>query len=210
MACCRLAFDLDPPGCSVLRYDCDYRQTFMELSTCDASTRLCTCGLGYCGYNVSDDGHMVCVDGLGAPCMACPRGSFKTTTSLAACEACALGYSTLNAGASRKEDCLPLCPNGTSSDTGFEVVRQRTPAPRPFALILLCISARTARPLLTYMRCQPCTSCSLGTFQPAVGRTSCLECPFGSNTTGLRSTSEVCPEQCALSFMRAPGPRHLN
>lgn len=123
--CCRLAFELEPPGCSVLRYDCDYRQTFMEASECDGRTHLCTCGPGYCGYNVSDDGHMTCVDGLAAPCMACPRGSFKTTTSLAACESCGLGYSTLKSGALRKDQCLPLCANGTSSDTGLQVVSIR-------------------------------------------------------------------------------------
>ena len=142
--CCRLAWSLEPPGnlfqadpldptsawlipmhstgCSVLRYDCDYRQTFMEWSGCDPKTHLCTCGLGYCGYNVSDDGHMVCAGGFGAPCMACPRGSFKPNISLAACEPCGPGYSTKYVGATQKEDCLPLCSNGTASATGFEVL----------------------------------------------------------------------------------------
>lgn len=173
-------------GCSVLRYDCDYRQTFMEASACDAKTHLCTCGPGYCGYNVSDDGHMVCAEGFGAPCMACPRGSFKTSTSLAACEPCGPGYSTKYAGATQKEDCLPLCSNGTASATGFEVL--------PDACSVLLPPVHPA--LLTVLVgsfIQPCMPCPLGTFQPSVGWSWCLECPFGSNTTLTGASSEVSP-----------------
>jgi len=119
--CCRLAFELQPPRCSVLRYDCDFRQTFLEMSECNATTHLCTCGQGYCGMNVSGDSHMECGAGLGAPCMACPLGSYKSSVSLAACTLCGAGYSTLQVGATRKELCRPLCLNGTYSPTGIEV-----------------------------------------------------------------------------------------
>jgi hypothetical protein len=126
--CCRLAFELHPPRCSVLRYDCQYRQTFMEHAECTAAATnnrtnndLCICRAGYCGINISDDGHMVCGEGLGAPCMPCPRGSYKSLMSLAACELCRPGYSTLRVGATNKQECKPLCKNGSSSETGFEV-----------------------------------------------------------------------------------------
>ena len=119
-SCCQLAFDLQPTGCNVSRYDCDFQQTFLEKSVCNHTTHLCTCGAGYCGYNISWDGHMECVAGLPAPCMPCPRGSYKPSTSLAACTACDAGYSTLHAGSKSGEDCLPLCPNGTFSANGFE------------------------------------------------------------------------------------------
>jgi hypothetical protein len=125
-ACCRLAFDLQPPRCNVLRYDCDYRQTVLEGSECNATSHLCTCGAGQCGYNVSHDGHMVCVEGFGAPCMPCPPGSYKPSLSLAACSPCRPGYSTRSPGATRLEQCEPLCQNGTSSETGFEVTPSNT------------------------------------------------------------------------------------
>ena len=120
--CCRLAFELKPPGCKVLRYDCDFRQTILERSECNATSHLCTCAAGHCGYNVSQDGHMVCAEGFGAPCMPCPPGSYKPSLSLAACSPCSQGYSTRTAGAIRREDCEPLCKNGSSSATGFEVI----------------------------------------------------------------------------------------
>ena len=119
--CCRLAFDLNPANCSVLRYDCDFRQTFLEMAECDTATRLCTCGPGYCGYIVTDDGHMACAEGASAPCMACPLGTYKSNSSRAACTPCEPGYSTLQSGSVRQQECLPLCKNGTRSDTGFEV-----------------------------------------------------------------------------------------
>jgi hypothetical protein len=120
-SCCRLAFDLEPARCSVLRYDCDYRQTMLEHSHCNTSNHLCTCAAGYCGYNVSQDGHMLCTQGLGAPCMPCPRGTYKPSVSLSACTPCKPGHSTRQLGARQAHDCLPLCDNGTFSPSGFQV-----------------------------------------------------------------------------------------
>lgn len=151
-SCCRLAFDLQPPRCSVLRYDCDYRQTFLEQSECNATNHLCTCGAGYCGYNVSEDGHMFCAEGLGAPCMPCPRGTYKPSVSLAACTPCKAGYSTLEFGARLAQECQPLCQNGSYSATGFEVSYH-------FGACVLCYShaihlAGTNRSLSSKLYCE--------------------------------------------------------
>lgn len=90
----------------------------------------------------------------------------------------------------REKSTVSRCaPMELGAIPGSRLCNSATPFHLDIALYL-----HIARPLLTCMRCQPCTACPLGTFQPAVGRTSCLECPFGSNTTGLRSTSEVCPK----------------
>ena len=58
-------------------------------------------------------------DGL-ETCRTCRLGMFQENYAQTGCEDCGQGMTTLFRGATKREDCLPRCSPGTTSDTGLE------------------------------------------------------------------------------------------
>ncbi|KAJ1492518.1 hypothetical protein T484DRAFT_1931036, partial [Baffinella frigidus] len=116
--CCKLIFDRTPSMCTVDQWDCTYRQTFLELSSCLKG--VCACEAGYCGMAVSEEGEISCEDGAGAPCIPCPRGTYKVERGLSACAPCPEGFITPREGSTSIDSCVRKCPPGSSSANGFE------------------------------------------------------------------------------------------
>ena len=117
-SCCKLAYDPQPVGCDPSAGTCTFNHIFYDHSACN-SNGTCECGAGYCGFEVDAFGSMACIDGLGAPCMACPLGSYKTTTGTHACHPCPNGTSTRTHGATSATNCERLCPPGYTGGGGF-------------------------------------------------------------------------------------------
>ncbi len=115
--CCKLAFNRNPPSCAVDQGDCLHDHVFYEHSEC-APHGQCVCSPGFCGFEVTPHSEQLCKPGRAAPCMACPRGSFKPSPGTDACTPCPPGTSTRSEASSSAAACEPQCANGSFSATG--------------------------------------------------------------------------------------------
>lgn len=107
--CCKLIFDRSPPACTVDQWDCSYRQTFAERSSCIAGRRhhvpVCAPTRAHAPPS-------------GAACVRAPvRSSPAPPAGVCACEAgfCGMGVSengTLVCEEGAGAPCIP-CPLGT-------------------------------------------------------------------------------------------------
>ena len=116
--CCQLAYDFRPQNCNLSQGACTYQQVFYENSECGAQGQ-CICSAGYCGLEVNQYAQQVCSEGQGAPCIPCPRGSYKPQPNISACTLCPPGKSTRNEGSLTSASCVPFCSNGSYSVSGL-------------------------------------------------------------------------------------------
>ena len=117
----------------------------------------------------------------GTYCSACPPGSIQEDSGKAVCHPCPPGSVQVEEG---ETACL-ACPPGSYCPPGFVF-----PLPCPFGS-LSDGSAASSSP--ADCLCAPgyfgggghapCSVCSFGTYQRDFGKTSCTQCPPGTNTT---------------------------
>ena len=130
------------------------------------STQLsdCKCGHGYTGDASSG-------------CTACPTGTYKLLNGSSACESCSANtYSSVTA---RTSTCDP-CPSNTVSPLGSDALADCVSATGYYTSDSSGDIGSTGENVV---------ACPTGTYQPATGMTTCVECGSGFYSTATAATS---------------------
>ncbi len=140
------------------------------------------------GYQANSDGTdcEVCIKGYysvsGTRCQACPEGSSTNSTGAKSqdeCTVCDIGYHLV------KGVCQPHCSAGWYwNGSSCQICSEGT---------------------FSFNGATSCMSCNIGQYQPNKGASNCLNCPTGTTTAAMASTSKTQCTVCESGYVLKSG-----
>ncbi|KAK3591334.1 hypothetical protein CHS0354_028441 [Potamilus streckersoni] len=157
-------------------------------------------------------------------CQTCPIGTYQPSSGQSSCISCPTGTITLQTGSISSSQCVAICNSGFFRNTSGICQSCPVGTYQPSTEQTSCISCPTGTTTnqvasTSQTQCVGvcgagfflhalgfCQACSLGTYQPSSGQTSCISCQSGTTTLQTASTSSAqCVSICSSGFYRTTG-----